>query len=321
MANPRLILAIADHDLNHALIDGQVASDDFDLDIHWDLDDGVRHRRMLREGAFDACEFSLASYLVARAQGQPLRSIPAFPNRKFRHSYVFCNRRAGIREPRDLAGKRVGLPGWQNTASMWVRGILQRYYGLDPTSVTWVARGELVDLRLPPGICLEYLGPGQDLDTLLVAGELDAVIYPDVLPSVQRGAPEVVRLFEDYRAAEQEFYRRTRIFPISHLVVLKAEVVQAQPTAPQSLLQTFRRARDACFRRLEDQQVLAISWAGALLAEQRALMGAQYWPYNVADNRAVLETAIGFAHEQGLIPAPLAIDDLFVSDTLTAPGA
>jgi 4,5-dihydroxyphthalate decarboxylase len=155
---------------------------------------------------------------------------------------------------------------------------------------------------------------------MLVAGEVDAVIYPDVLPSVQRGAPEVRRLFEDYRAAEQEFYRRTRIFPISHLVMLKNEVVERVPSVPRSLLALFRRSRDECFRRIEDQQCLALSWASALLDEQCAPMGRHYWPYNVASNRHVLETLVAFAHEQRLIPAPIAVDDLFLPDTLSDAG-
>jgi 4,5-dihydroxyphthalate decarboxylase len=154
-----------------------------------------------------------------------------------------------------------------------------------------------------------------------VAGALDAVIAPDVLPSVQRGDPAVGRLFADYRAEEQAFYRRTRLFPISHLVILKDAVVRADPTTPLRLLDLFRRARDACFRRIEEQQILALSWAGALLAEQRALMGPRYWPYNVADNRLALDTLLGFAHEQGVIPRPLTIEELFLPDTLTAPGA
>ena len=317
----KLVLGVADHDLNRALIDGAVCPSDMELQVVWDLEDGQRHGRMLHDGAFDACEFSFANYLLLRSQGAPFRGIPVFPNRKFRHSYVFCNRRAAIRQPRDLEGKRVGMRGWANTASLWVRGILQRFYGLDLSRVAWFASPESFRIDLPKGVVLERLAADQDLDAMLVAGELDAVIYPDVLPSIQRGAPEVCRLFDDYRAAEQEFYRQTRIFPISHLVIIKEEVVRAYPWVPASLLELFRQARDACFGRLENQQLLSLSWAGALLAEQRALMGPHYWPYNVADNRLVLDTLIAFAHEQGLIPQPLPLEELFVPDTLTAPGA
>jgi 4,5-dihydroxyphthalate decarboxylase len=321
MPKPRLVLGVADHDLNQALITGAVESPDFELDVQSSAEDGERHRRMLHEHAYDACEFALGTYLMLRADGGPLHGIPAFPNRKFRHSYIFVNRRAGIREPRDLVGKRVGLRGWQTTASLWARGVLSRYYGLDLTRVRWVAPPELMSVQVPAGITLEEVPKTVDWDALLVAGEVDAVIFPDVLPSVQRGDPAVGRLFEDYRAEEQAFYRRTRIFPISHLVVLRDETLRAHPEAPLSLLQAFRQSRDAAFHRIEEQQILALSWAGAALAEQRALMGPNYWPYNVADNRHVLEMVISFAHEQQMIPRPLAVDDLFIPETVAAPGA
>jgi 4,5-dihydroxyphthalate decarboxylase len=320
MANPKLVLGVADHDLNRPLIDGQVRSRDLDLDVVWEVEDGERHRRMIRDGAYDACEFSICNYLVLRSQGRPFTGIPAFPNRKFRQSYIFVNKRAGIREPRDLEGKRVGLRGWAVTASLWVRGMLQRFYDVDLTRVIWHAPGEALQANIPARYTVKPLPSEGDLDGLLVAGELDAVIFPDVLPSVQRGAPEVGRLFEDYKAEEQAFYRRTKIFPISHLVAIKAEVAQQYPQAPLSLLQTFRESRDTCFERIEEQQILALSWAGALLAEQRALMGEHYWPYNVADNRHVLETVVSFAHEQGLIPRPFAVEELFVPETVAAAG-
>lgn len=321
MARPRVTVAIADHDLNHALIDGRVQSKDLELEIVWDIEDGERHARMLREGAFDACEFSFANYLVARSRRRPFCGIPVFPNRKFRHSYIFCNVQSGIREPRDLEGRRVGLRGWAATASLWVRGILQQFYGVDLTRVRWFALPEPVEVNVPAGIVVERLAADRDLDAMLVARELDAVIYPDVLPSIRRGAPEVRRLFEDYKSAEQAFYRISGIFPISHLIILKEEVVREHPWIPLSLLHTFRQARDACFRRLEEQQVLSLSWIEPLLAEQRSLMGRDYWPYNVAGTRAVLETLVAFAHEQGLIPARLDVEDLFVKETITAPGA
>jgi 4,5-dihydroxyphthalate decarboxylase len=321
VSKTKLVLGVADHDLNRPLIDGEVQSPDLDLDIVWQPEDGERHRRMIREGAYDACEFSICNYLVLRSEGRPFTGIPAFPNRKFRQSYIFVNKQAGIREPRDLEGKRVGLRGWAVTASLWVRGILQRYYEVDLTKVNWYAPGEALQANIPAEFNVKPLPSDGGVDGLLVSGELDAAIFPDVLPSVQRGAPEVGRLFEDYRAEEQAFYQRTRIFPISHLVAMKQEFAREHPTAPLSLLQAFRQSRDACFHRIEEQQILSLSWAGALLAEQRALMGEHYWPYNVTDNRHVLETVIDFAHEQGLIPQPFAVEELFVPESVAAPGS
>jgi 4,5-dihydroxyphthalate decarboxylase len=308
----RVSVGLADHDLNRALIDRTVRPDRLELGIRSDLEDGERHTRMLRHGEFDACELSLANYLIRKAHGDTsLTAIPVFPNRKFRHSYVFCNTRAGIGRPTDLHGKRVGLRGYAATASVWVRGILAEHYGVDPTRITWFAPPDPVDFELPRGITLQRVEQVDDLDPMLARGDLDAVIWPDVLPSFQRKAPAVERLFSDYKAEEQRFYRSTGIFPISHLVVLKTEVVQANPWVVRDLLDAFRQSRDACFHRLEDMQTIGVSWVVPLLEEQRALMGERYWPYNVKDNARVLETLISFAFAQGLIPRQLQVEELF----------
>jgi 4,5-dihydroxyphthalate decarboxylase len=315
MTAVRLRLGVGDYDLTRAIITDEAEAPGFALEVHTGMQAGDRHRGML-DGAFDASEFSLANYLIARSEGRRLWAIPAFPNRAFRHASIYVNRAAGIQEPRDLEGRRVGMRGWVSTASMWLRGMLQHYYGVDLRRVRWVARPDYFAWHLPTGITVAPLQPGQSLDAMLVRGELDALMTPDAPPSIQRGAPEVERLFAHYRAADQEYFRRTGVFPISHLVVLSESYLEAHPTAPASLLGAFRAARDAAFRRLEDQEVLALSWAGAALAEQRALMGPRYWPYDVASNRAVLDLAVACAHEQGLIPRPLAVDELFVPTTL-----
>jgi len=311
-----LTLAVADHDLNQALISGQVRCEGLDLEVVWDIEDGERHARMLRGAAFDACEFSFANYLIARSRGLPLCGIPVFPNRKFRHSYIFCNTEAGIRGPRDLEGKRVGLRAWAATASLWARGILHHDYDVDLGTIVWFAPPEPLKIDPPSWARVTRLDSSQDLEAMLLAGDLDVVIYPDVLPAVQQGDPRISRLFPDYRSEEQAFFRSTGIFPISHLVVLREEVVRRNPRAALALLSAFRLSRDACFRRLEEQQVLSISWAQALLQEQRALMGERYWPYNVADNRHVLETIVSYACEQGLIPHPIGVEELFLPETV-----
>jgi 4,5-dihydroxyphthalate decarboxylase len=308
----RVSVGLADHDLNRALIDKSVGVDRLELAVRSDLEDGERHTRMLRHGEFDACELSLSNYLIRKSRGDTsLTALPVFPNRKFRHAYIFCNTRAGIRRPIDLHGKRVGLRGYAATASVWVRGILAQYYEVDPTRITWFAPADPVDFELPPGITLQHVDQAADLGPMLTSGELDAVIWPDVLPSFQRKAPEVERLFPDYKSDEQGFYRATGIFPISHLIVVKAEVVQANDELARDLLNAFRRSRDACFQRLEDMHTIAVSWVVPLLEEQRTLMGDRYWPYNVQDNARVLDTLISFAFAQGLIANPLKVEELF----------
>jgi len=317
VADPTLRLGIADHDLNTAIIDGTVKVEGFQLDIAHSTNDGAIHS-LLRESKLDACEYSFGSYMAERARGVPYIAVPAFPNRKFRLSYIFVSSAAGINGPRELEGKRVGILTWANTAGIWARGALHHHYGVDLTSIRWCSR-QSAPAGLPPGIVIEHVRDA-NLDGLLVAGELDAVIQADVLPSITRKDPRVRRLFPDYRSEEQGYFRSTGIFPISHLVTLPQEFVDRHPAAPVALLEAFRRSRDEAFHRIEEQQILSISWASALQDEQRALMGPNYWAYNVEDNVVPLESMISFAEEQGVTQRRLPLDSLFVPEAAALPG-
>jgi len=318
VANPKLRLGIADHDLNTSIIEGTVKIEGFDVEIAHDTNDGAIHQ-LLRDGKIDACEYSFGTYIGEKARGVPRIAIPAFPNRKFRLSYIFVNSAAGISGPKDLEGKRVGILAWNNTAGVWARGALQHYYGVDLSRIKWFAGGGPTE-GLPAGITIEKIPPGQ-LDARLTAGELDAVIQADILPSMHKNDPRVRRLFPDYRAEEQKYFRDTGIFPISHMVTLPQEYVDQHPEAPIALLKAFRQSRDDAFHRLEEQQVLSISWASALLDEQRALMGPNYWAYNVADNRKPLESMSQFAQEQGVTPSRVPVESLFDPKAASLPGA
>ena len=249
-------------------------------------------------------------------------SIPAFPNRKFRLSYIYVNSKAGIESPRDLEGKRVGIPQWDNTAGVWARGALQNYYKIDLTRINWIsARSKMISPA--PGIQIEPLEQPGDLDSLLLEGALDAVIEPDVLPSITQRDPRVRRLFRDYKTEEQIYFKRTGIFPISHVVTLKQEFVDRYPDAPVALLKAFRQARDVAFSRLEgdNPQILVISWVAAAVDEQRALMGENYWAYNIENNRRALEALTQFAHEQGLSPKRIDYETFFHPEAAALPGS
>ena len=246
----KLVLGCADHDLNHPLIDGAVRSSDLDLEVVWDLADGERHRRMLRDGAFDACEFFFADYLVLRSQGAPFQGIPVFPDRNSATPTCSATGRAAIREPRDLEGKRVGIRGWANTASLWVRGILQRYYGVDLRRVTWCAPPEGFAVQVPAGISVEPLPEDADLDSLLVGRRPGRGDQP------RRAAVDAARRARRCTACSRITGRPSRAFyppdadlPDQPPRRRQDEVVRAQPWVPLSLLRLFREARDACFRR------------------------------------------------------------------------
>jgi 4,5-dihydroxyphthalate decarboxylase len=313
---PTIRIGIADHDLNRPILDGTVKVEGFELDIAHGENDGEIHQ-LLRDGKIDACEYSFGTLMSERARGVPFISIPAFPNRKFRLQYIFINTAAGIETPKDLEGKKVGILLWNNTAGIWARGALQHHYGVDLTKIRWYSGGK--GGTPPPGVVIESIPPGQ-LDRLLTSGELDAVIQADVLPSIQRKDPRVRRLFVDFKAEEQSYFKATGFFPISHMVTFPVPFVERNPDAPVALLKAFRQSRDEAFHRLSDAQVMSLPWAMAMLEEQRALMGRNYWAYNVADNTRPLNAMIQFAEEQGVTPNRLSVDILFVPEAAELPG-
>ena len=299
-------------DTNLPISDGTVKVEGFDLEV-MDVGEDARFGADARDEGFGAL-------LQRKVQGAPDVCIPAFPNRKFRLSYIYVNAAAGIESPKDLEGKRVGIPGWGNTAGVWARGALQNYYEVDLTAVRWLsARPGAASTA--PGIEVGKLDG--DLDDMLVQGAIDAVIEPNVLPSITARDPRVRRLFPDYKAEEQKYFKETGIFPISHAVTLSQEFVDRHPHAPVALLEAFRKARDLAFYRIQgpDPQYMVMSWASAAVDEQRALMGDDYWPYNVESNRRSLEALTLFGHQQGLTPHRVDYESFFSPEAAALPGA
>jgi 4,5-dihydroxyphthalate decarboxylase len=314
MSNPKLRFRFFEPevDTNLPLTDGTVTIDGFDLECV--------------SGQADAWDQGFGALMGMMVRGEPITCIPAFPNRKFRLSYIQVNAAAGISSAKDLEGKRVGIHMWNNTAGVWARGALQNYYNVDLASIDWQAvRPD--SPSLPTGVKVRPLPPGEGpgderMDALLLDGKLDAVVGPNVLPSVTRRDPRVRRLFVDYKAEEQKYFKETGIFPISHVIAMDKGFVEKHPEAPVALLKAYRKARDVAFDRIEgsDPVVLTISWASALMAEQRALMGENYWAYNIESNRRSLEAVMQFAHQQALTPAKLDYQDFFHPEAAALPG-
>lgn len=305
-------------DTNRPIAQGIVAIDGFDVQFVDRLDDA------------DAWDCGFAARM-AGVGGQPrCTSIPAFPNRKFRQSYIYVNEKAGIETPRDLERKRVGILNWANTAGIWARGALQHYYGVDLAAIGWVA-ARADPTRLPPAIRTEYLradagdslDPVQALDALLVSGEIDALIFPNVPPSIIRRDGRTRRLFRDYKAEEQNYFRSTGIFPISHVMTLRESFVDRHPDAPVALLKAFRRARDVALENIggSDPEVLIVSWVHQLLDEQRSLMGDDYFAYDIDHNRPALEAMMRYAHEQFLTRDLVDFRSLFAPAAMALPGS
>ena len=312
MANPKIRFRFREPtvDTNLPLTDGTVKIEGFDLEVV-ESSEADRFYADVRDEGFGA--------LVQRkVQQAPDVCIPAFPNRKFRLSYIYINSASGIGSPKDLEGRRVGIAGWGNTAGIWARGALQNYYNVDLAAVEW--RSTRRDGGVPAGVEIQSIDG--ELNQLLVDGRLDAVIEPNVLPSITNEDPRVRRLFPNFKEVEQQYFRDTEIFPISHVVTLRRDFVEKHPDAPIALLRAFRAARDEALNRIlgSDPQYLVISWVNAMVEEQRALMGHDYFAYNVESNRRPLEAITLFAYQQGLTPYQLDYGSFFDPQAAELPG-
>ncbi len=322
-ADTTLQIGIARNDRMLPLLLGDVTVDGYRLafsqaqpsEIFW---------RALQEGAFDVTEMSLAAHCILMSRGEnPFVGIPVFTSRMFRHGSVFISDRSGISSPAELAGRRIGVPEYQMTAAVWMRGILQDDYGVTADSVDWLTGGvnrpgrlERLELRTPPQYRIENIGPERTLDAVLRSGEIDAIMSPEIPDGFKCKEAGVRRLFVDPRAAEMDYYARTGIFPIMHLLVVRRDCYERHPDIAQKLLAAFREAQAQSIDRLYDGDALYVilPWLIAEIEATRALMGAEFWPYGVAENRHVLEAFLRHLQDQGLIDRPLDIASLFAPD-------
>lgn len=315
-----LTLACGSYDINKALIDGEVTPAGVDLTV-LTYPSPQRHWRMGLHAEFDACEFSMATYLMLHARPEnPFTAIPAFPHRRFRHSFIFVNTAAGISTPKDLEGRRVGIRTWQTTAGLWARGILADHYGVDLRTVKWIAQDdEDVAFTPPPGISLERVPEGKTVTGMLENGELDCLIYPELPESVRRGDPRVARLFPDYKAEEISYFEQTGIFPIMHTVVIKRSVLEENPWTALNLLHAFRQSKDLAFRRMRDPRTISLAWVQPVVEEQERILGPDPWSYEFAANRETIETMICYSYDQGMIDHPFSAEELFVPASIEEP--
>jgi 4,5-dihydroxyphthalate decarboxylase len=317
VARLNLNFACGSYDLLRPLWEKVVEPAGIDLNV-MTMPSPERHGRMLRHEEFDACELSLVGYLVAHDQGRAFTAIPAFPHRRFRHSYMVKRTGCGIDKPSDLNGKRIGLDTLQNSAGLWMRGILQDYYGLDLRTVEWWCQEE-EDVPLEPASWMKVnrVAGGRDIDEMLRAGELEGALYPEVLPSIREGSDKVALLFPDPRQAEVEYYRESGIFPIMHTVSIRRELLDEHPWVAATLMKAFSEAKDLAVADLTQTSALPLTLP--FLTEHAyqtvATMGEDFWPYGLESNRKTLETFVRYMHEQGMIERPMPIEELFAAST------
>ena len=285
-------------------------------------------RRALRDRAFDVAELSMGSHIVTTARGDSHHvGVPVFPSRAFRHSGIFVRTDRGISRPEDLKGRRIGLPEYQQTAAMWVRGMLADRHGVSPEDATWVVGSqeqaggtERVAVTLPDRIRVERIGPGETLNGLLAAGDIDALVTPRPPSCFHGRTAPVDRLFPDYPTAEAEYFQATRFFPIMHCLAVRRDVADAHPWLPLELFRAFARAKAAALADLGFVNVLRVSlpWVAAHLEATRAVLGTNPWPYGFVANRDEIAAMTRYAAADGLAARAVDPAELFHPSTLDA---
>lgn len=289
---------------------------------------GDLFRRQCQYAQFDVSELSASSYLAMLSRGDDrFVGLPIFVSRNFRHSQIYVYAGAGIERPEDLRGRRVGILEYQMTAALWIRGFLRDDYGVAPEEIDWHTGGliqpawaERLALDLPPGVVVRQIGLDQTLEGMLESGELDALVT--VQPPQRFGElPQLRRLFEDSSAVERAYHRRTGLFPIMHLVVVRRDVYEANRWVALALYEAFEEAKAQGMRRMRAITGLAVGlpWLGAALAEVDATFGGDAFPYGVEANRHALEKLSGYAYDQGIAVRRVLVEEMFAAETYQAP--
>ena len=324
MSKLKLSVAMGNYDRTRALADGEVRMDGVDP-IYMMLSPEEMFFRSFRDQAFDVSELSLSSFTLRTATGDnPYVGIPVFPSRAFRHASIYVRGDRGIDRPSDLREKRVGTPEYQLTANVWVRGLLQEEYGVSPADIVWVRGGmehpgrqEKIALQLPSAIRIEEAPQDLTLSQLIERGDIEGIVGPRAPSCFERGDPQVRWLFPEPARAAADYFRRTRIFPIMHLVGIRRELVDRHPWLPATVYKAFTEAKDIALARLTDTSATKVTlpFVEEQLHAARALMGPDFWSYGAAPNHHVLDTFLHHHHAQGLSPRRLQVEELFHPST------
>lgn len=315
MARLKISLAMGDYEIVRALREGVVEPDGIELNISTKMDSTTRHWRFLRNRDFDVAECSCSSYLVARDQGMAFSAIPVFLHRRFRHGFIFINTQKGIKAPKDLIGRRMGVKQYQSSAQLWMRGLLEHEYDVPHRSIKWFSElDESIDFERPKDLDLTRLSNEQSVEKMLVEGELDALMHPDLIQPLVDRDPRVARLFPNYKEEEKTFFKQTKIFPIMHVLGIKQEIVDKYPWVPINLYRAFDEAKSISMKRMINPRIVPLAWYREAWEEQELVLGKDPWMYGMTKiNHKQLEMLVMFSHEQGMIKKKFSVGDLFVN--------
>ncbi len=319
-----LSLSVCNYDRTAALFDGRVQIEGCDVYAVPNEPEESFHRAFKYQ-EFDVTEVSMSSYLMTTARGDAhYVAVPAFVSRLFRHSGIYIRTDRGIKRPEDLKGKTIGLPEYQMTANVWIRGTLEEEHGVHPRDIKWrrggledAGREERATIKLPPEIDLQSVPHDRTLSDMLAKGEIDGLISARAPSCFLRGAPNVARLFPDYPAAEEAYYRKTKLFPIMHAIGIRKSLAEKHPWLAVSVYKAFLKAKALCMHELGQIGHLAVSQPWSVYEHERLqkLMGEDYWSYGAEANKHGLETLARYSFEQGLSVRQVPLDEMFVRST------
>jgi len=319
MPNLNLSVAVGDYDRNRPLIAGAVRIDGVDP-VFMTLSPEEIFFRAFRSVDFDICELSLSSYTLKTALGEcPYVGIPAFVSKAFRHTSIYV-RTDRIKAPADLKGRRVGVPEYQLTANVWARAILEDDFAVKPADIHWIRGGieepgrpEKIAVQLPAGVRLDNAPQGATISGLLEKGEIDGFVAPRPPSFIERGHPHVGWLFRDPVAAAKDWYQRTKIFPIMHLIGIRRTLADRHPWLPVAVFKAFEQSKTAALAALSDTAATKVTlpFVEETLKSVRELMGHDFWSYGVEPNRHTLEVFLRHHHSQGLSPRLMKVEEMF----------
>jgi 4,5-dihydroxyphthalate decarboxylase len=316
MAKLKLTVACDRYDYLQPLREGQLQAEGIDLNLIT-VESGTRHQRMYHYGEYDACEFSMSSYLVAKSQDVAwFQAIPFFPRRMFSHKFCFIRAGSGINKPSDLKGRRIGLRTYENTLALVTKGMFHNTYDLPVTDVTWVIiNREPVGCNLPSSIKIERIEGKWRLEDLLLEGEVDAEVEPDLPEAWIQGKLTIERLFPQFEQEEKNYYRQTKIFPIMHPVIIKTDILKNDPWVATSLFEGFMASRRAYDEFMQQPHRLSFAWGRSYLEEERKFFGKHPFYQGLKENYHDVQNMITFAEQQGMLARRLAVEELFTENT------
>ena len=320
-----LTVGCGDYDRTHALQTGAVEAEGIKLN-YIPLQSEEVFWRMGHYREFDVSEMSLSNHITMISRGDsPFVGIPIFPSRFFRHSSVYYNVESGIKKPQDFKDKKVGTPEYAMTAAVWIRGFFNDDYGVRAQDMKWFLGGqeepgrkERVKLELPSEISVQSIPDDRTLNSMLESGEIDALISARSPSCLGDGSGKVRRLFPNYKEVEIEYYQRTKIFPIMHILVVRREVYERHPWVARSLYKAFCEAKDRAMKtmHISNAHACTLPWLSWEREQLREIFGPDWWPYGIEPNRHVIETLIRYMGEQGLLAKPVSVEDLFAPSVI-----